>query len=113
MGIMTIIKIISNNDGGHSNQSIDASIQIPEGWAVIPEDIGTITTLKNFPFGNISVEDVNGVPTVTSWTPLPIPEPSPEPEEPDIPSGDTEARLSALEAETAAITAAIERGLSL
>lgn len=37
----------------------------------------------------------------------PEPEPTPEPEP------DTNARLAALEAETAAISAAIERGLSL
>lgn len=110
---MTIIKIDHNFNGSHDNQTISdytpETFPVPEGWAIIPEELGTPDTLENYPFGEITVETVDGVPTVTSWTPLPMPEPDPPPE----PEPDTNARLAALEAETAAISAAIERGLSL
>lgn len=113
---MIIIKIALNSNGSHSNQTLDnctpETFPVPEGWAVIPASLGTPETLEHFPFGDITVEDVDGVPTVTSWTPLPIPEPEkPEPE-PEPPAS-LEARVDALETETAAISAAIERGMSL
>ena len=69
---MTIIKIKQNGNGSHDNQTING---------VTPEALGTPETLENYPFGEITVEDRDGVPTVTSWTPLPIPEPEPQPEE--------------------------------
>ena len=73
---MTIIEIIALDNGAHRNQS--GGNTIPEGWAVIPEGMET----ENFPFGEIEVEEIDGVPTVTKWTPgtLPEPEPIPEPE---------------------------------
>lgn len=74
---MTIIKIEPNDNGSHNNQTSSAHIPVPEGWAVVPDDM---LPLENYPFGEINVEDVDGVPTVTSWTPLPMPEPEPEPE---------------------------------
>ena len=77
---MTIIKIEPHDNGGHDNQTSSAPIPIPEGWAIIPEDMGTPETLENYPFGEVSVETIDGVPTVTSWTPLPMPEPYPDPE---------------------------------
>ena len=43
---------------------------IPQGWAVIPDDINT----PNFPFGEIEVKEIDGINTVTKWTPLDIPE---------------------------------------
>ena len=51
---------------------------VPEGWAVIPENM----ECENFPFGEVEVAEVNGVMTVTKWTPgvMPEPEPIPEPE---------------------------------
>lgn len=77
---MTIIKINPHDNGAHDNQTTSAKIPVPAGYAVIPESVGTPETLQNYPFGNITVTNVGGVPTVTSWTPLPIPEPEPEPE---------------------------------
>lgn len=74
---MLIIKIQPNDNGSHDNQN--GSVML-DGWAVIPPEVGTMETLENFPFGDITVEEVNGVPTVTSWTPLPMPDPEPEPE---------------------------------
>lgn len=81
---MTIIKIEPHDNGGHDNQTINGvtteTFPIPEGWAVIPEELGTPETLENYPFGEVTVAEVGGVPTVTSWTPLPMPEPEPGPE---------------------------------
>lgn len=77
---MTIIKIKQNDNGSHDNQTSSADFPVPEGYAIVPEDVGTPETLENYPFGDITVEDRDGVPTVTSWTPLPMPEPEPAPE---------------------------------
>lgn len=80
---MRMIEIAPLNNGAHRNQTPSEVSVIPEGWAVVPDAMDT----PNFPFGSIEVEDVDGVPTVTSWEPLPIPEPEPEPEpktEPDV-----------------------------
>lgn len=76
---MTIIEIARLDNGAHANQTINgvtpADFPIPEGWAVVPEDM---LPLENFPFGEATAQD--GV--ITGWTPLPIPEPelAPEPE---------------------------------
>lgn len=76
---MRMIEIAPLNNGAHRNHTHHGVL--PEGWAVIPDDMDT----PNFPFGEIAVEDVDGVPTMTSWEPLPMPEPTPEPEvEPDV-----------------------------
>lgn len=73
---MRILKITPFANGGHDNDSPGTPRPIPDGWAVVPDDLET----PNFPFGDITVEDQDGLPTVTSWTPLPMPEPEPEPE---------------------------------
>lgn len=95
---MLIIKIQPNDNGSHDNQN--GSVML-DGWAVIPPDVGTMETLENFPFGDITVEKIEGVPTVTSWAPLPMPEPEPvEPTaEEDLSSLliDQEYRLTLLE----------------
>lgn len=109
---MTIIAIEPKTNGAHDNQTINVEIPVPDGWAVVPEELGTPETLEHYPFGEITVADEDGVPTVTGWTPLPIPEPD-EPEPGPEPPADLEARVNALETETAAISAAIEWGLSL
>ena len=76
------IKIQGNEAGAHQNQThlgppycIHGKLWIPDGYAVIPNDMET----PNFPFGDITVEEINGIPTVTSWTPREIPEPEPDP----------------------------------
>ena len=60
------------------NQTKDSFLSIPDGWALIPDDMDTL----NFPFGQVTVEEIGGVMTVTNWTPgiIPDPEPTPEPE---------------------------------
>lgn len=71
---MRIIKIEPNSNGSHNNQTGNM-MSLPEGWAVVPEDLDT----PNFPFGNVTVENIDGVDTVVTWEPLPMPEPKPEP----------------------------------
>lgn len=71
---MTIIEISALENGAHRNQSGNMCT-IPDGWAVIPDGM----EIENFPFGNVAVEEINGVMTVTSWTPGEIPEPGHEP----------------------------------
>ena len=70
---MRIIEISVIDNGAHRNQNGGLS-SVPEGWAVVPDDLVT----ENFPFGEVTVEEINGVPTVTKWVPLPLPEPDPE-----------------------------------
>lgn len=74
---MQQIKIAKNENGSHDNQTVHG--EVLDGYAVIPEAMG-VDTLENYPFGEITVETIDGIPTVTSWTPLPIPEPEPGPE---------------------------------
>lgn len=108
---MLAIEIKQSETGYHANQRSDGLFPLLPGWAVVPESLGTSETLEHFPFGDINVEEIDGVPTVTGWTPLPMPKPGPEPE-PEPPAS-LEARVGALETETADISAAIERGLNL
>lgn len=70
-----IIEIEALYNGGHRNQTIPTEMDVPSGWAVIPEELET----ENFPFGSLDVEEVDGVPTVTKWVASDVPEPEPEP----------------------------------
>ena len=72
---MNIIEIKKNENGSHDNISADYLETVPEGWAVIPDDMET----PNFPFGSIEVEEVDGVMTVTGWVAGDIPEAEPAP----------------------------------
>jgi hypothetical protein len=77
---MQIVKIEALYNGAHENQNGGISY-VPEGWAVVPPDLET----PNFPFGEMVVEDVDGVQTVTGWTAGDIPDtPDPAPTELDI-----------------------------
>ena len=69
---MTIIEIKALSNGGHRNQTGDF-VKIPQGWAVVPDDLKT----DNFPFGEVEATEIDGVMTVTKWTPLDIPETEP------------------------------------
>lgn len=71
---MKIIEIEPLSNGGHRNQEGNFR-RIPEGWAVIPENM---VIPASYPFVNIAVE--NG--TVTEMMAAPVPEPEPEPEAP-------------------------------
>lgn len=76
---MLIIEIAALDNGAHRNQTGNFRT-IPDGWAVIPESVGTAETLENFPFGEITLDENASVPTVATWSPLPVPEHVPEPE---------------------------------
>ena len=72
---MYMLEITALDNGAHRNQTYHGVL--PDGWAVIPDAMGE---LENFPFGEVTVAEVKGVPTVTNWIPLPMPEPEPVPE---------------------------------
>ena len=65
---MNIIEISPLSNGAHRNQT-GSFATVPIGWAIIPNDIET----PNFPFGEVVVKEIDGVTTVTSWTPGIIP----------------------------------------
>lgn len=98
---MRAIEIAALSNGAHRNQT-GLSV-LPAGWAVIPDDM----VCENFPFGDVTADEIDGVMTVTRWIPgtMPEPEPAPEPE-PETPT-DIEARVAALEAD--AEQAALDR----
>lgn len=60
---MYVIKIEAYENGAHDNQ--DGLNFIPEGYAVIPENI---MIPSSYPFVDIEVEEVDGVQTVISMT---------------------------------------------
>lgn len=78
---MRLIEIKSLSNGSHRNLTTDIEL-IPKNWAKIPEDMET----PNFPFGEIKVEEIDGVVTVTKWTPNKIP----EIQEPKMPTSEIE-----------------------
>lgn len=92
---MHIIEIKANTNGAHRNQEYNGAIPPHwEGVAFIREDV---STLVNFPFGTPTVEEINGVMTVTAWEAGEIPEPEPEiPPEPTVDErvADLEAALA-------------------
>ena len=73
---MTIVEIKELSNGSHRNETIlfGTLSSIPDGWAVIPEDMET----PNFPFGEVTAEEIDGVMTVTKWIAGREPKPFPE-----------------------------------
>ena len=65
---MRIIEIAALENGGHNNQMTDRNISLPNGWAVIPEDM---VIPETFPFVDITVKE--GI--VTAMTAGAVPEP--------------------------------------
>ena len=68
---MRIIEIAPRENGAHNNHKFHGII--PKGWAVVPDDL----KLENFPFGNATVEEIDGVMTVTKWEAGTMPEKKP------------------------------------
>lgn len=62
---MRIIEINALPNGAHRNQTVNRKMKLPDGYALIPEGM----ELENFPFGTVGAENVDGVMTVTAWTP--------------------------------------------
>ena len=71
---MRIIEINALENGAHRNQTFHGVVT--DGWAVIPDDMAC----ENFPFGTVEVAEIEGIMTVTKWTPGTMPEPEPEAE---------------------------------
>ncbi len=86
---MKIIETRALENGAHRNQEFYGSFvpQVPNGWAVIPEDMPIPDT---FPFVYIEVE--NGV--VTAMTAGVVPEPEPVPEPPPTAMERVEAQVA-------------------
>ena len=85
---MQMIEIQPLENGAHRNQTYNGFL--PYGWALIREDV---TTLENFPFGEVETAEIRGVPTVTSWTALPMPEEPPKQEAKNTAQDDIDAML--------------------
>lgn len=85
---MRLIKIEKFENGAHDNQTTNRAIKVPNGWAVIPDNMET----PNFPFGDLTAEEIDGVMTVTSWSEGEIPEIE-EPEPETTAQDDTDAML--------------------
>ena len=78
-----IVEIAALENGAHRNQTGNLPV-IPVGWAVIPDDM----ECENFPFGEVTTEEIDGVMTVTRWTAGEIPPVEPEPEVEEEPTSD-------------------------
>ncbi len=77
---MRLIEIKALENGAHCNNNTSAIFSVPDGWAVIPDDM----ECANFPIGEITVDE-STPPVVTSWTPGVMPEPvEAEPSQLDI-----------------------------
>ena len=85
---MRAIEINPLPNGAHRNQT-GSFTTVPIGWAIIPDNMET----PNFPFGEVTAEEIEGVMTVTSWIPGTIPEPEPEPEPEPTAQDDNDAML--------------------
>ena len=72
---MYMIEILAMDNGAHRNQTYHGVL--PDGWALISEDV---SALENFPFGEVTAEEIDERMVVATWAPLPMPEPEPEPE---------------------------------
>ncbi len=100
---MRIIEIQALDNGAHRNQTIMGELPLPDGWAVVPDDMET----HNFPFGEVEATDVDAVMTVTKWTPGIMPEPEPEPPTPKT-NAELEAENKLLKAQVEALSGQID-----
>lgn len=64
-----MLEIIALPSGAHRNQTYHGILS--DGWAVVPDNM----VLENFPFGRVEAAEVDGIMTVTKWTPSAMPEP--------------------------------------
>lgn len=104
---MKMLKIAALPNGAHINQ--DYHGKLPEGWAVVPADI---EMLENFPFGEVEVEEIDGVPTVVKWTPGTLPEPDQGTEQTAEPAPTLDDRVATLETNSAEMAEALDLLLS-
>lgn len=85
---MRLIEITALENGAHRNQMIMGEIVVPDGWAVVPDGLET----ENYPFGTVEVAEIDGVMTVTAWTPGTTPD-TPTPTAEPTAQDDTDAML--------------------
>lgn len=97
---MYMLEIITLENGAHNNQTYHDFL--PEGWAIIPDELGE---LENFPFGEVEIEEIDGVPTVKTWIPGVMPKVTLVELGPPPPTYDE--RLTVLEETSAAIEDAL------
>lgn len=96
---MHIIEIAPLDNGAHRNQNGNGNFRtIPDGWAVIPDDMEIPST---FPFIDIEVEGQ----VVTSMLPGVVPEPE---EDPATPEPTLEEKYQALEEQLATTQDAVD-----
>ena len=74
---MKTIEIMPLSNGAHRNQET-TSTRVPDGWAVIPDDMAIPET---FPFVDLVVKDGKVVSMTAGVVPEPEPQPEPEPTE--------------------------------
>lgn len=96
---MKIIEIQALSNGAHRNQINSGIFPVPDGYALIPDDMPIPDT---FPFVDLEVEG-DSPPVVTSMTAGVVPPPEPEPE-PELGKG-PENELEQLRAEVATLQA--------
>lgn len=75
---MKIIEIMPLSNGAHRNQTVSEAVTIPDGWAVIPDDMAIPET---YPFVDLVVQGNQVVSMTAGVVPEPEPEPEPEPTE--------------------------------
>lgn len=78
---MRLIEIKALDNGAHNNQTINGVIPVPDGWAVIPDDM---TIPDTFPFVDIEVDGQTVVSMTAGTVPEPEPEQEPEPTTDDV-----------------------------
>ncbi len=61
---MKIIELVSLENGAHRNRKTDFDVEVPDGWALVSEDLEIPAT---FPFVKNLVQDESGV--VIGWEP--------------------------------------------
>ena len=59
---MTIIEIQALPNGAHRNQTVFGEVALPQGWAIIPDDM---VRPASFPFVDLTVEELTYYKTVT------------------------------------------------
>ena len=78
---MKLIEVVALSNGAHRNQMCNFEMPVPDGWAVIPEDM---TIPDTFPYVNITVDGTTVTSMMAGVVPEPEPEPEPEPTAEDI-----------------------------
>lgn len=74
---MNLIQISALENGAHANRCTPWETSVPDGWAQIPEKM---ELPASYPFVDIEVTVVDGVPTVTAMTAREMPDVPADPE---------------------------------